>query len=136
VTQPLDLSQLRDFAARYTAAWCSHDPSAVAWFFSPNGSLTINNGRPSVGRPAIADAAQSFMSDFPDLHILMDDLQVDNHRVEYYWTLVGTNTGPGGTGRKVRISGFESWLFGGDNLIAESRGCFNETDYHRQLHGT
>jgi uncharacterized protein (TIGR02246 family) len=133
---PLDLSQLRDFAARYTAAWCSHDPSAVSWFFSPNGSLTINNGRPSVGRPAIAEAAQSFMSDFPDLHILMDDLRVDDPRVEYYWTLVGTNTGPGGMGRKVRISGFESWLFSWDNLIAESRGSFDETDYHRQLHGT
>lgn len=133
---PIDLSRLRDFAARYTAAWCSHDPSAVASFFSPNGSLTINNGTPSVGRPAIAHAAQSFMSDFPDLQVLMDDLRIDNPRVEYHWTLVGTNTGPGGAGRKVRISGFESWLFSPDNLIAESNGNFDETDYHRQLHHT
>jgi uncharacterized protein (TIGR02246 family) len=131
---PLVLSQLRDFAARYTAAWCSHDPSAVASFFSPAGSLTINDGAPSVGHVAIAQAAQAFMTDFPDLQVLMDDLRLVNSRVEYHWTLLGTNTGPGGTGRKIRISGFESWLFSPENLIAESVGTFDVTDYHRQLH--
>ena len=130
----LVLSQLRDFAARYTAAWCSHDPSAVASFFSPTGSLTINDGAPSVGHVAIGQAAQAFMTDFPDLQVLMDDLRLVNSRVEYHWTLLGTNTGPGGTGRKIRISGFESWLFSPENLIAESVGTFDATDYHRQLH--
>ena len=27
--------------------------------------------------------------------------------LEYHWTLTGTNTGPGGAGHAVRISGFE-----------------------------
>ena len=64
----------------------------------------------------------------------MDDLRPNQHRVEYHWTLSGTNSGPGGTHHKVRISGFESWLFSTNNLIAESIGTFDAHDYQRQLH--
>jgi hypothetical protein len=49
---------------------------------------------------------------------------------------VGTNTGPGGTGNRVRISGFEEWRIGDDGLIAESQGHFDQAEYDRQLeHG-
>jgi hypothetical protein len=41
---------LREFARRYTAAWCSQDPARVAENYAPDGSLTINDGPPSVGR--------------------------------------------------------------------------------------
>jgi len=128
--------QFRDFATRYTAAWCSHNPELVASFFSPNGSLKINDGAPSVGRIAIAKAALSFMTDFPDLQVFFDDLRRHGTRVEYHWTLTGTNTGPGGSGKKVRISGFESWKFSTDGVIEDSLGHFDATEYARQLtHG-
>jgi uncharacterized protein (TIGR02246 family) len=122
---------LRDFAERYTAAWCSNDPARVAGFFSQDGSLTVNNGTPAVGRREITDLAQSFMTTFPDLQVIMDDLIVHPDFAEYHWTLVGTNTP--GTGRKVRISGFEKWRMGADGLIATSEGQFDEADYQRQL---
>jgi hypothetical protein len=49
---------------------------------------------------------------------------------------VGTHSGPGGSGHRVRISGFEVWRFGADGLIAESRGQFDNNEYQRQLqHG-
>ena len=32
----------------------------------------------------------------------------------YHWTLVGTNTGPSGTGNRVRVSSFEKWKIGAD----------------------
>jgi hypothetical protein len=48
-------------------------------------------------------------------------------------TLIGTNTGPGGTGRLIRISGFETWRFGSDGLIASSQGRFDVPEYRRQL---
>jgi uncharacterized protein (TIGR02246 family) len=128
--------QLRDFAERYTAAWCSQEPERVAAHYAPNGSLTINDGAPSVGRDAITAAARSFMDAFPDMKVLMDDLRLDGDRTEYHWTLVGTNTGPGGTGNAVRISGFEEWTIGDDGLIAASLGHFDEAEYQRQLeHG-
>src|SRR5664279_823915 len=100
---------LQDFAERYTAAWCSQNAASVAAFFAPNGSLTINDGVPSVGRAAITVAAQDFMTAFPDLKVMMDSVSVEGHMTLYRWTLDGHNTGPGGTGAHVRISGFEEW---------------------------
>jgi uncharacterized protein (TIGR02246 family) len=126
-------SRLWEFAKRYTAAWCSRDAATVAAHFSPNGSLTINDGAPASGRTAIIEAAQAFMTAFPDLHVAMDDMVMNDDRVEYRWTLSGTDTGPGGTGNRVRISGFEVWTIGEDGLIAESHGKFDSAEYRRQL---
>lgn len=133
---PQDPDQLRDFARRYTEAWCSKTPERVAEHYAPGGSLTINGGTPSVGRVAITEAAQSFMTTFPDMELLMDDLIVrDDGAAEYHWTLAGMNSGPGGTGNRVRISGFEEWKIRG-GLVAESQGHFDQAEYDRQVeHG-
>jgi hypothetical protein len=81
-------------------------------------------------------AARSFMVAFPDMQVLMDGLAVLHGNAEYRWTLVGTNTGPGGTGRRVRISGFEEWTIGDDGLIAAPLGHYDQGEYDRQLeHG-
>jgi hypothetical protein len=45
----VETSQLQDFAARYTAAWCSQDAASLAAFFAEQGSLQINGGRPRSG---------------------------------------------------------------------------------------
>lgn len=129
----IDRDQLADFAQRYTDAWCSGEPERVADHYSTSGSLTINDGEPSVGRAAITDAAASFMSAFPDLQVLMDDLRVSDSGIEYHWTLIGTNSGPGGTGKAVRVRGFEEWTIGGDGLIAKSKGHYDQAEYDRQL---
>ncbi len=127
--------QLHEFARSYTAAWCSQQPARVAEHYAVDGSLTINGGAPSVGRDAITEAAQSFMSAFPDLRVLLDKV-VPGEPAEYRWTLVGRNTGPGGTGNRVRISGFEEWTLGDDRLIAASLGNFDQVEYDRQIeHG-
>jgi hypothetical protein len=63
----------------------------------------------------------------------MDDLVHDGERFVYKWTLSGANTGPGGTGNRVRISGFEQWRIGADGLIADSQGHFDSAEYQRQL---
>ena len=127
------MTELRDFATRYTAAWCSGDAASVAAFFAPGGSLTINGGTPSVGRGAITEAAQGFMTAFPDLKVYMDDLIEKQGKVIYKWTLEGTNTGPSGTGKRVRISGFEEWRIDDDGLVAESRGNYDAAEYQRQV---
>jgi uncharacterized protein (TIGR02246 family) len=132
----LDQKSIRQFAERYTAAWCSREPARVADFFAPNGSLRVNDAAPAVGRAAIEEVARSFMTAFPDLQVVFDRLTPRGDRAEYHWTLAGTNTGPGGTGKRVRISGFESWHFAPDGLIAESLGHFDAAEYERQLaHG-
>ena len=61
-------NQLREFASRYTEAWCSHDAARVASFFSANGSLVINGGEPAVGRNAITqDGLHYRLSGFESL---------------------------------------------------------------------
>ena len=129
----MDAARLQEFARNYTAAWCSQNAASVAAFFSESGSLKINDGAPSVGRTAITAAAEGFMTAFPDMVVAMDSVSLDGRQAVYRWTLSGTNTGPGGTGRPVRISGHEEWTFGADSLIAESNGHFDQTDYDRQL---
>ena len=124
---------IRSLAEAYTSAWCSQDPERVAAFYEEDGSLTVNDDAPAVGRAAIAEVARGFMSDFPDMQVSMDDLVFDREEVRYHWTLIGTNTGPGGTGRAVRISGFEVWQISAGGLILSSQGHFDSKEYRRQL---
>jgi SnoaL-like polyketide cyclase. len=126
--------ELSKFAERYAKAWCSQDPEKVAAFFAENGSISINNGRPAVGRAAIAKEAQAFMTTFPDMVVTFDKLEPQPNGTEFHWTLTGTNTGPG-AGKRVRISGYELWKIDNDGLIAESKGHFDSAEYERQLSG-
>jgi len=131
-----DLTELTRFAKRYAEAWCSQNPESVAAFFAENGSLSVNDGPPAVGRAAIAEVAQGFMRTFPDMVVTMDDVSRDLAGTKFHWTLIGTNTGPGGTGERVRISGYELWKIDNDGLIGESKGHFDSAEYERQLkHG-
>jgi steroid delta-isomerase-like uncharacterized protein len=131
-----DLAKITTFAKRYAEAWCSQNPESVAAFYAENGSLSINDGPPAVGRAAIAEVAREFMRTFPDMVVTMDDVSRDSEGTKFHWTLTGTNIGPGGTGKRVRISGYELWQLDNDGLIAESKGHFDATEYERQLkHG-
>ena len=73
------------------------------------------------------------MAAFPNLQVILERVVVEEARIEYHWTLIGTNTGPGGSGKPVRISGLERWKIGEDGLIASSEGQFDVADYQRQL---
>jgi uncharacterized protein (TIGR02246 family) len=126
-------AQVRELAEGYTEAWGSQDAGRVAAFYSPDGSLQINDGVPAVGRDAIREAARGFMTAFPDMKVLMDALEIGEGSAVYRWTLIGSNTGPGGTGKRVRISGYEEWTIGADRLIANSLGNFDAEEYQRQL---
>ena len=125
--------QLRRFAEGYTSAWCSQNPASVAAFFSEHGSLRVNDDPPAVGRAAITEVVHSFMTAFPDLRVAMIDLLPRGDETDYHWTLTGTNTGPQGTSKGIRISGVERWRLGPDGLIASSQGNFDAADYRRQL---
>ena len=101
------MSELNDFAGRYAKAWCSQDPEKVAAFFAERGSLSVNDGPPAVSRAAIAEVARGFMHDLPDMVVTMDDVSRNSDGTKFHWTLTGTSTGPGGTGKRVRIRGYE-----------------------------
>lgn len=128
--------QLTDFATRYAAAWSSQSPDSLAGFYAEDGSLTVNNGAPSVGRAAVRATAQGFMSAFPDMHVRMDSVVRLDSTVRFHWTWTGTNTGPGGTGRPVHISGYEEWMLTPAGLIARSLGHYDDGEYQRQMRGS
>jgi hypothetical protein len=107
-------ANVQSFAQAYAKAWCSDAPERVAAFFSPSGSLKVNDGAPAVGRAAIAAVVQGFMTAFPDALVSFDRLDRKGDRVQFHWTFTGTNTGPGGTGKFVRFSGYEDWRFAAD----------------------
>jgi predicted ester cyclase len=125
--------KLTEFAKRYAQAWCSHNPERVAAFFGENASLKVNDDAPAIGRAAIAEIARGFMGDFPDIIVTFDRLEPRGDATAFHWTLMGTNSGPGGTGNRVRISGYELWKISSDSVIAESKGHFDAAEYERQL---
>ena len=130
ITSP---QSIRQFAEAYTAAWCSHEPDKVAAFFEEGGSLAVNDDPPAIGREAIANVARGFMTDFPNLQVYFDEMVLKDGGATYHWTLTGTNSGPGGTGRRVRINGYEVWQLGVNGLIGSSQGHFDSAEYRRQL---
>ena len=124
---------LEVFAKSYAQVWCSQRPNFVSSFFSEDGVLQINDGEPAEGTEAITNVAKGFMEAFPDMVVSMDSLITKSDKTRFYWTLTGTNDVPNGTGKKVKISGFEEWTLNDDGLIQESNGYFNEKEYKRQL---
>ena len=76
------------------------------------------------------------MRDLPDMIVTMDDVTHESDGTKFHWTLTGTNTGPGGTGTRVRVSGIEVWTIGSSGLVSNSIGYYDAATYERQLsHG-
>ena len=130
-----EYDKMVQFGQKYTDAWNSKQPETMASFYAEDGMLTVNNGKPAVGRRQLAETAQSYMEAFPDIELTMDSLTVGNGTYRYYWTFKGTNTGPGGTGNKVDFSGFEEWTINDQGLVQKSIGTYDAEDYQRQLEG-
>ncbi len=130
---PLTLDAVRTMAESYAGAWSSHDPLAVASFYEEDGRITINLGEPTIGRAAIAEVAQSFYDAFPDLVVYLDDIRLAGNDAVFLWTLEGTNSGSGGTGNRVRVSGWEAWRLSEDCRVAQSMGYFDAVEYARQI---
>ena len=129
----MNQAELIGLATRYAAAWSGQDPEALAAFYTEDGSLRVNGGDPAVGRAAIAAKARGFMDAFPDMVVTMDSVRLADGHVIFSWIWTGTNTGPGGTGRSVRITGYEAWTLSADGLIVASEGHYDEAEYQRQL---
>ena len=129
----MNQTQLTDFATRYAAAWSSHNPDSLAAFYAENGSLQVNAGAPAVGRAAVRATAQGFMTGFPDMVVRLDSVIQTGTTARFHWIWTGTNTGPGGTGKSVRLVGYEEWTFTPNGLITQSLGHYDEAEYERQL---
>ncbi len=133
---PVSQVEAEKRARAYTEAWNSHVPNAVASFYAEDGRIVMNDGEPSSGREQVAAMAGGFFEAFPDITIHMDDIRSSGTHAVYRWTLEGHNTGPGGTGNFVKVSGWEYWRYTDDGLVAESLGHFDSEDYELQLNAS
>ena len=125
-----------DLVTRASTAWSSQDAEGMAACYEDTASLTISGGAPSTGRVELAATAASYMEAFPDLRVSVDQVLVAGDSAFWVWTLTGTNTGPGGTGNRVRVSGIEVWTIGSSGLVSNSVGYYDAATYERQLaHG-
>jgi hypothetical protein len=124
---------LWDLAARCSRAWSSQDPDGMAACYEESGWQSINAGPRAEGRAALAGVAASYMEAFPDLQVSLDQLLTAGDSAFFVWTLTGTNTGIGGTGKPVRVSGIEVWKMGSSGLIASSEGYYDADTYDDQL---
>ena len=108
----------------------------MAACYEETASLTINGGIPSTGRAELAATARSYMDAFPDLNVSVDQVLVAGGAVFWAWTLTGANSGPGGTGHRVRVSGIEVWTIGALGLVSNSIGYYDASAYGSQVaHG-
>ena len=129
----MDSNEMTAFATGYAAAWSNHEPAAFALFYAENGSLTVNDGDPAIGRDAIEQKARGFMTAFPDMVVRLVEVRPAGGHVIFQWHWTGTNSGPGGTGNAVDLKGYEEWTIDADGLILESLGHYDDAEYQRQL---
>lgn len=126
------MGDVHALAQAYTAAWNTGRPDAVAAFFAPDGSITINAGTPWHGRDGVAAMASGFFADIPDLALRCDGIRSAGAHVAYLWTFTGTHAG---SGSPVNVSGWEEWQLTSDGMIQTSLGWFDADDYARQTGG-
>ncbi len=127
---PIKPDDVRGMAERYAEAWSSHSPDAVASFYEEDGRISINGDEALVGRPAIAEMAQGFYGEFPDLVVHLDEIRTAGHNAIFLWTLEGTHVE---TGNYVKVGGWEEWRLSDNLLVSESLGRFDAVEYDRQI---
>jgi uncharacterized protein (TIGR02246 family) len=119
-------------AADYTAAWNTGQPAAVAALFAETGGIVINRGTPWEGRTGVAAMAAGFYADVPDLALTCDGVKLAGTHMLYLWTFTGTHSG---TGRPLRIVGWEEWELDANLKVQASRGWFDASEWDRQVGG-
>ncbi len=118
------------FAKGYAQVWGSTRKEFVALFFADDGSLQVNEAEAAMGREQIAEVAQGFMTDLPDMRVLFDSLVSQENSHTFYWTLIATHAE---SGNKINVSGYEEWTMSDDNLIQQSLGHFPSELYDDQI---
>lgn len=111
----------------------SHDLNNVLALHSGASKLSVNDGEPAVGKPAISKVIEDFIEGFPDLYIQMNDIAEEERGIVFYCNVIATNSGPGGTGNKINIEVHEVWKFNEDGKFIKIKAYDDRLEFERQL---
>lgn len=125
--------QATAFGAQYAEVWSSSNPARVVSMFAPDGSITINGGPPAAGADGLENVALSYMSAFSDLLITCERMVRAGSQWKWFWRMRGTFSGPGGTGKRIDLRGWEVLTMTPEGRIRHAEGHFNQAEYERQL---
>jgi hypothetical protein len=129
--------ELKIFGKKYAEAWSSHVPGNVLVLHSETSKLSVNDGEPAVGKEAISKVVEGFIEGFPDLYIQMNDVVEEERGIVFYFNVIATNSGPGGTGNKINIEVHEVWQFDEEGKFLEIEAYDDREEFERQLkHGS
>jgi len=133
---------IRDFSARYTAAWNGCDTDAMAGLITDD-IVWVDPALPEPARgiPAVQDFMRMSFQVFPDLHFGEPDppqVAVNGDLIAWAWYMEGTFRGPldppgfAPTGKRMRVQGVDLWTMRAGR-IADYRAYYDMNDVARQL---
>jgi steroid delta-isomerase-like uncharacterized protein len=133
---------VREFAARYTAAWNECDTDAMAELVTED-IVWVDPAMPEPARgiPAVQEFMRTSFRAFPDLRFSEPDppeMAVSGDLVMWGWVMEGTFRGPidppgfAPTGKRMRVQGVDTWVMR-DGRIADYRAYYDMSDLVRQV---
>lgn len=122
----------------YLAAWNSHEPAAVAAFFTEDAVYDDRGaGEIATGSAAIRDHAASVMAAFPDLRFEMVRAAHAENFTAGHWTSSMTHSGElsglKGTGRVVKTEGVDVATLNDDERISHLVSFYDGAQIMRDL---
>lgn len=102
--------QLARLAAQLTEAWNSHDPQRVAALCARDyEGENVGEATPHRGPAGMAASVAAYLTAFPDLHFIIDDVVIQGERVVQVWQAHATHRGPlmniPATNRRIAVRG-------------------------------
>jgi steroid delta-isomerase-like uncharacterized protein len=120
------------------AAWNRRDPDAIVEHVADDVICRdVALGMPLLGRSALKEAVEEYITAFPDLHVEITSSTVDGPRLAQEWTLTGTHRGAfmgiRPTGRWTQTYGATVTTFDEDGVVIEASMYWNPLVTLRQL---
>ena len=120
-----------------SSIWNEKDLSQLDQFFSQEFKRRVNNVEIASNKEELTANIQVYLTGFPDLNLLIDDILPYHDQVIMNWTITGTNTGVFGefpaTGKKIKVSGLSHLSFDENGKISYEDIFYNELSLLQQL---
>ena len=104
----------------------------MAGHYAVDGKISINRGKPWLGRDGIRAMASRFDADVPHIHINCDGIRQRGDLVICLLTFTGHHSG---IKNPLRIVGCKKWHLDAEGKVAALRGWYDRADHARQATG-